>query len=95
MGIILEGLEGVLLEHSLHFDFQTTNNQVEYKDLIIGLNLVKDMGVKLLIEKSNSQLIVGQVNRTYKMKVPCLNKYLDKVKAFLETFNHFELQRIP
>ena len=27
VGIILEGPEGVVVEHSLYFNFQTTNNQ--------------------------------------------------------------------
>ena len=39
--IILEGLEGVIMEHSLCFDFQTTNNKAEYEALIIGLKLPK------------------------------------------------------
>ena len=45
IGIILEGLEGVIVKHSLHFDFQMINNQDEYEALIVGLNLVKDMGL--------------------------------------------------
>ena len=49
--VILEGLEGVLVEHSLSFDFQTTNNQVVYKVLIPGLQLAKDMGVRSLKAK--------------------------------------------
>ena len=35
------------------------------------------------------------VNGTYEAKVPCLNKYVEKVKGILKSFNHFELERIP
>ena len=52
--IILEGQERVIVEHSLCFDFQMTNNQVEYEALIIGLKLMKDMGVKSLVVRSES-----------------------------------------
>ncbi|RDX79747.1 hypothetical protein CR513_39788, partial [Mucuna pruriens] len=38
-GIILEGLEGVLIEQSLHFDFKASNNQAEYEALLAGMRL--------------------------------------------------------
>ena len=43
VGIILEGLEGVIVEHSLFFDFLTTNNQVEYDTLITRLTARNDI----------------------------------------------------
>ncbi|RDY07363.1 hypothetical protein CR513_08531, partial [Mucuna pruriens] len=41
--IILEGLEQVVLEHSLKFDFKTSNNQADYEALLPGL----DFGLKV------------------------------------------------
>ena len=92
VSVILEGLEGIAMEHSLKFDFQTTNNQAKYEALIVVLNLVKDMSVKSLTTRSNSLLVIGQIKKMYETKVPCLNKYLEKIKAFLGKFNHFELK---
>ena len=91
----MQDLEDIVVEHSLNFDFQTTNNQVEYEAFVSRLNLGKDMGVKSLTARSDLQLVVGHVNRTYETKVPCLNKYMEKVKAFLGNFDHFKLERIP
>ena len=71
------------MEHSLCFNFQTTNNWAEYEVLIVGLKLVKDLGVKSLIDKSDSQLVVNHVNEAYETNVPCLIKYLDKVKQLV------------
>ena len=65
-----------MVEHSC-FDFQMTNNQVEYKALITGLKPTKDMGVRSLKAKSDLQLVVDQVNNTYETKVSCLDKYLE------------------
>ena len=84
-----------MVKYSLHFNFQVTNNQVEYEALIVRLNLAKDMGVKSLTVKNDLQLVVSQVNGTFKTKVPYLNKYLEKVKALLGNLDHFELERIP
>ncbi|WVZ03696.1 hypothetical protein V8G54_024502 [Vigna mungo] len=36
---VLEGPNNVLIEKSLHFNFKTSNNQVEYESIIVGLNL--------------------------------------------------------
>ena len=51
--IILEGLKGIIMEHSLCFNFEMTNNQIEYDALIARLKLAKDMGVKFLITTSD------------------------------------------
>ena len=59
------------------------------------MKLAKDMDVKTLTIKNDSQLIISQVNGTYKMKVPYLAKYLEKVKCLLGNFDHFELVKIP
>ena len=65
--------------------------KTEYEVLITKLSLAKVMGVKSPTTKSDSQLIVDQVNETYETKVSYLNKYLEKVK---ENFDPFELERI-
>lgn len=61
-GIVLEGPNGFLLEHSLLFKFKTSNNQAEYEALVVGLELAKDMGARKVIYRTNSQLVVGQMN---------------------------------
>ena len=93
--IFLEGLEGIMMDHSLHFDFQTTTNLAKYEALIDGLKLARDIGVKSLVAQSNSQLIISQVNGPYETRLPCLNKYIRKVKRPLEKFDHFETDKIP
>jgi len=42
--VVLEGLEGVLIEQSLRFAFKACNNQAEYEALIVGMLLVKEIG---------------------------------------------------
>jgi len=60
-GIILEGPNGVLIEQALRFTFKARNNQAEYETLIVGMLLAKEMGAQSLLEKSDSQLVTGQV----------------------------------
>ncbi|RDY11735.1 hypothetical protein CR513_03550, partial [Mucuna pruriens] len=56
-GVILEGPSRVLIEQSLHFGFQASNNQPEYEALLAGIRLTKELRVKMLTVKSDSQLV--------------------------------------
>ncbi|XP_068503606.1 uncharacterized protein [Phaseolus vulgaris] len=58
--VVLEGPGDLLLEQALQFGFKTTNNQVEYKALLVGLNLVYDMGAR---EKATLEHIHRQENK--------------------------------
>lgn len=54
VGIMLEGLNELLLEQSLCFNFQTINNHEEYEALIMGTKLSYEVGATNLKSKSNS-----------------------------------------
>ena len=41
--IVLISTKDVTLEYALQFSFPTTNNEVEYEALIIGLKLAKEL----------------------------------------------------
>ena len=52
--VILEGPNDMTLEYSLKFDFQATNNQVEYQALVATLRLAKEIRIKTLSIRSDS-----------------------------------------
>nr|KYP41385.1 Retrovirus-related Pol polyprotein from transposon 297 family [Cajanus cajan] len=94
-GIVLEGPGGILLEQSLRFEFRASNNQAEYKALLAGMSLAKEMGATSLSARSDSHLITGQVAGTFQAKDPQLAKYLEKVKLLSENFREFTLNHVP
>jgi ribonuclease HI len=47
---------------------EATNNQAEYKALILGLTKAKELGVSEINCYLDSELVVKQVNREYKVK---------------------------
>jgi len=69
-GVILEGPNGVLIEQSLRFSFKASNNQAEYEALIAGILLAKEMGARVLMAKSDSLLVTGQVTGEFQAKDP-------------------------
>ena len=82
-GVQVLSLKGQkLLWSSIHYAFT------------FKLKLAKDLDVKSLMVRNDSQLFVAQVNGIYETKVSCLVKCLEKVKGFLEIFDNFKMQRI-
>lgn len=95
VGILLEGLNGFLLKHSLIFKFKVSNNQAEYKALIAGLELGKDIGAWKVTCRTNSQLVVGQMNRDFKVEEDQFLKYFHKASALARSFDKIVIQHIP
>jgi len=94
-GVILEGLNGLLIEQTLRFAFKASNNQAEYEALIAGMLLAKEMGVRSLLEKSDSLLVAGQVTGEYQAKNPQMAAYLRYAQTLRGSFVMFELLHIP
>ncbi|KAK0594549.1 hypothetical protein LWI29_017364 [Acer saccharum] len=68
LGLVLESPHGDILEQSIHCGFHATNNEAEYEALIAGLDLAKSLNVKVIKARSDSQLVVRQVNGTYEAR---------------------------
>jgi len=68
--IILEGLGEVAVEQSIRFGFDTSNNQAKYEALISGLRLARNLDVKNLKCRTDSQLIAGQMNANIRPESP-------------------------
>ncbi|XP_027911521.1 uncharacterized protein LOC114170230 [Vigna unguiculata] len=93
--IVLEGPDNVLIEQSLRFTFKTSNNQVEYEAIIVGLNLGRDVGAHKLLCKTDSKLTVGHLNGDYQIKDPTLTQYYHMVVPLTEHFDTFQIQHVP
>jgi ribonuclease HI len=93
-GIILVSPENDKLEYAIQRRFCATNNEAEYEALLAGLKLSKNMRIKNLIVKSDSQLIIGQVKGEYEAREDRMKKYLTFVQNLLSHFKKVEFLRI-
>jgi ribonuclease HI len=57
--------EGDMLKYAIQLEFSVTNNIAEYDGLVTGLRLGKDLGIRWLLIRGDSQLIVKQVQKEY------------------------------
>ena len=78
--VVLISLEKETLKYAVRLQFPVTNNEAEYKVLLIGLSLAKVLGAKNLIIQIDSQLIVGQVKGDCEAKEKRIQNYLKIVQ---------------
>ena len=79
----------------LRFGFQASNNEAKYKAVIAGLNLVHSMEVDQLEVCSDSQLVVKQIEDSYKARGEKMILYLNRVWELLKKFVRVQIRHIP
>ena len=81
--------------HSYKLYFQCTNNIAEYEALLLGLQMLKRLGEKMISMDGDSELVINQVKGLYAEKHPTLRAYRNTVLDFLRTFEEYDLEVIP
>ena len=92
---VLIAPSGLCTKYAARLEFKATNNIVEYEGLILGLNKAKALRAKILLAKTDSQIIAGQVKKEYIAWEPELIKYMLTVRALEQRFQGFTLKYIP
>src|SRR4051812_39574154 len=78
----------------MHFPREaSTNNTVEYEGLLAGLRIAVDLGIKKLVVRGDSQLVVKQVNKDYQS--PLMKAYVDEVRKLEERFDGIQAEHFP
>jgi ribonuclease HI len=95
VGAVFKTPEGHLLKHSTRLQYPTTNNEAEYEALLTGLRIAKELGANRLKIRSDSQLIVGQVNGDYEAREDRMTKYLKLVRNAMKWFDQVMLVQVP
>jgi ribonuclease HI len=80
---VLIAPSGLRTKYATRLEFKATNNIAEYEGLILGLNKAKALGAKIVLAKTDSQVIAGQVEKKgYVTRELELAKYLATVRGF-------------
>ena len=83
------------MEDALKFGFQASNNEAEYEAVIAGLNLAHSMEADQLEVSSDSQLVVKQIEDSYKARGEKMILYLKKVRELLKKFIRVQVKHVP
>ena len=65
VGLQIKAPTREMIEHAIRLDFPTSNNETDYEAIQAGIDLAKFVSSEKLIIRSDSQLVVGQVNGEY------------------------------
>ena len=84
-----------LENHSYKLNCQCTNNIAEYEALMLGLKLLKKVGAKQIMVRSDSEFIIKQIKGEYVAKHPRLRAYRNVVLDALQCFTKIDLQVTP
>ena len=71
-----------------------TNNEAEYQALIDGLNICIDNSIKEIDVFLDSNLVVEQVNKNFKVKAGNLKVLNSKVDELIQEFNFIEINHV-
>nr|GEW72775.1 reverse transcriptase domain-containing protein [Tanacetum cinerariifolium] len=93
-GLMLIDPTGKEYTYALRFKFETTNNEVEYEELLVGLRIAQEMEIKKVAIFLDSKLLVNQIKGTYVVKQLSIKSYLQKVKTALKGFEGYTVEHV-
>ena len=95
LGLQLKALIGEIIEQAIRLDFPASNNKAKYEAIIVGIDLAIFVSSEKIIIKSDSQLVVGQVNGEYETRDQRMTKYVSFINLRLGSFIAWRLEHVP
>ncbi|KAJ9535562.1 hypothetical protein OSB04_un001302 [Centaurea solstitialis] len=95
LGIVLKSSHEGNMVYSIRCEFKTTNNEAKYEALIAGLDMAYNLGARWLHVRSDSLLVVNQINGEFQAKDSKMVSYLKIAKDKIARFDKFSIEQIP
>ncbi|XP_050215356.1 uncharacterized protein LOC126666527 [Mercurialis annua] len=86
-GIVIVSSSGARFTMSCSLNFKCTNNQAEYEALILGLEILMELGATAIQVWGDSMLVIKQVAGEYKCESELLIRYCNKAKHLIGGFS--------
>ena len=86
-GIVIKNKNGKVIKSLGKYLEVCTNNDAEYQALILGLETALNLGAKNLICIMDSELVVKQLNGEYRIKIPRLRNFVNRIKNIEKDFD--------
>lgn len=95
IGAIIKDEQGKLITSISQGIGRATNNQAEYSAVIAALEKAIELGAKQVDLRSDSELVVRQINGRYRVKNTALKSLYQRVKQLLSQLESFTVINVP
>lgn len=95
LGLVIYNDQGEIVAEGKETLGICTNNVAEYQALIKTLEMAKDLHLRSLLVRSDSQLLVRQMQGQYKIKDDKIKVLYHKVQTLLKSFDTVDFCHIP
>jgi ribonuclease HI len=93
--VILHGPDGATRFEAGKYIGRATNNVAEYYGLITALDYAAAHGIDRLLVRSDSELLVRQMQGRYKVKSPDLRPLYERARKQAHGFAYFAIEHVP
>jgi ribonuclease HI len=94
-GVVIERADGTLLARGKKYLGVMTNNQAEYRALILGLAAVRRYGPSAVRVMMDSELVVRQMTGQYRVKDEALRPLFEEARALARTLPNVTFTHVP
>lgn len=95
VGAVVSDPAGEVLREEGRFIGEATNNVAEYRALLLGLELARELGAREVEVVNDSQLISRQIGGEYKVKQAHLRPLHREAMKALRTFDRWSVHSVP
>ena len=94
-GAVLIGADGTALAEVGEYLGIATNNVAEWRGLIAGLAKARELGVRELAVRLDSELVVRQLTGVYRVKHADLVPLATKARVLMREFRSIDIRHVP
>ena len=95
VGIVIISPKGIKIVLSFNLAFKCTNNQAKYEALVIGLQILMELGAQKVHVIEDSQLVLRQLTEEYKCNSLLLAPYYIASTQLLDSFHYMDFEYVP
>ena len=93
-GIVLISPRGERFKYVLQLHFPASNNVAEYEALLHGLRIATSLGIRRLLARGDSELVVRQVMKDWVCRDPAMEAYCQEVRKLEGKFDGLEITHV-
>jgi ribonuclease HI len=94
VGAVATAPDGAVLAEEGEYIGEATNNVAEYRAVLLGLRLARELGAAEVEVVNDSELVARQIGGAYKVKHPGLRPLFVETMAALRDFDRWSVRNV-